>query len=330
MGLFGKSKTEHQGEDGQLQDPSKRASARKIVGAVITAYVGGGAPHAETAESRRIRSATGRFKEGRAAQGQMDHFGIPDFQRQAYVPGVSETFVNGIDAFQGLAQARLGDVAYVLGGLIVGNTAGSLNEARRSDILRHIAESAGDEESRRYHENILEEFDASYDAWRLYNGMPQVRGTFGISRWRPEGGEDDIFYYKLKDPGMIPLPHSVSEEVRSSGVEPDLSSGNLLVPAILRMLEHRPEDSPNSYGFNKDFVDDLQGNPNRAYHADITMGTFVVSKGRDAHGFYVSYYDLLDYGAVFADARGKPFEIYDRIYYDPNNPPTFKRSQPQV
>jgi hypothetical protein len=50
------------------------------------------------------------------------------------------------------------------------------------------------------------------------------------------------------------------------------------------------------------------------------MGHFILSKGRDKNGYYVSYYDKwnLEGSQEGEDGLiGKPFEIYDRIYYDP-------------
>lgn len=56
------------------------------------------------------------------------------------------------------------------------------------------------------------------------------------------------------------------------------------------------------------------------------LGHVKVSLGRDAHGEYLSYYDRFDFGqpgqqvekVVDVSTRivGKPFEIYDRVYFD--------------
>ena len=59
------------------------------------------------------------------------------------------------------------------------------------------------------------------------------------------------------------------------------------------------------------------------------MGGFKLSKGHDAQGDYISYYDRWDLeGSVEGKEGiiGKPYEIYDRIYYDPQ---TFEVIRPQ-
>jgi hypothetical protein len=50
------------------------------------------------------------------------------------------------------------------------------------------------------------------------------------------------------------------------------------------------------------------------------MGNYTWTKGEDKKGHYIAYYDKWDldipieeYGFI-----GKPFEIYDRIYYNPD------------
>jgi peptidoglycan hydrolase-like protein with peptidoglycan-binding domain len=43
------------------------------------------------------------------------------------------------------------------------------------------------------------------------------------------------------------------------------------------------------------------------------MGNYTVSTGKDSKGNYISYYDLWD----LAPANyGKPFEVYDKFYYN--------------
>jgi len=62
------------------------------------------------------------------------------------------------------------------------------------------------------------------------------------------------------------------------------------------------------------------------------LGTFKIDKGRDEIGDYLSVYDEYDFnlpGAEFFGVEsifGKPFEVYDRMYY---NPETGKRVMPQ-
>jgi hypothetical protein len=51
------------------------------------------------------------------------------------------------------------------------------------------------------------------------------------------------------------------------------------------------------------------------------MGNYVLSKGEDEHGHYISYWDKWDLGGSVEGTSGivgRPYEIYDRIYYDPH------------
>lgn len=56
------------------------------------------------------------------------------------------------------------------------------------------------------------------------------------------------------------------------------------------------------------------------------MGKFKISVGKDERGEYISYYDLWDFGRPQGQFKkvvelsegvlGKPYEIYDRVYFD--------------
>ena len=56
------------------------------------------------------------------------------------------------------------------------------------------------------------------------------------------------------------------------------------------------------------------------------MGNYTLSEGQDEKGNYISYYDRWDLDIPGASIIGKPFEIYDRIYY---NPETFEIIEPR-
>jgi len=68
------------------------------------------------------------------------------------------------------------------------------------------------------------------------------------------------------------------------------------------------------------FVDD-RANEAGDSRAGI-MGNFKISVGEDERGHYISYYDRWDLGANPVEGEegllGRPFEIYDRIYYNPS------------
>lgn len=132
------------------------------------------------------------------------------------------------------------------------------------------------------------------DAWRMYLGMPQANNSFAISEYAPSqstGAGDVPYYYKFADPRQM-------DEFKfdEGGLEPD--SIKFLVDSIKRT--------------------------GSAIGADPALATFKLDAGEDERGPYLSYYDRWDLnptlgpGTVSVDAFvGKPFEIYDRIYYDP-------------
>ncbi len=65
-------------------------------------------------------------------------------------------------------------------------------------------------------------------------------------------------------------------------------------------------------------------------NAKGVMGTFTLTEGKDEHGQYISYYDKWDLDMTAegeGGLLGKPFEIYDRIYYDPNTFEAIPESQ---
>jgi len=51
-----------------------------------------------------------------------------------------------------------------------------------------------------------------------------------------------------------------------------------------------------------------------------SMGNFTITKGSDSEGNYISYYDVWDLKADF----GRPFEMYDRIYYNTDDTGRFR------
>lgn len=126
---------------------------------------------------------------------------------------------------------------------------------------------------------------AREDAWRLYLGLPQKYGTFDISDYQPQKGSGESkYYFKIK------------------GFTDYLTGRN---PKLIRGLINgiQNADSP------------------RIFQDKRVMGHYKVDCGQDERGYYLSYYDKWDLDIPLEQSGlfGKPFEIYDRIYYDPNN-----------
>ena len=131
-------------------------------------------------------------------------------------------------------------------------------------------------------------------AWALYLGKPQPSKQFQVSPFAPsKSKESGVEYLRLNNF----LPRVISY---------------LSVPAGL---------SPS--GMLKQLVGQLNGAPGHKMLAtdgalgQFTLGQFTVASGHDEVGPYLSYYDKWDLAVYEASKVGKPFEIYDRMYYDP-------------
>ena len=137
--------------------------------------------------------------------------------------------------------------------------------------------------------NILEGRQAvdavSEDAWRLYLGLPQQGHSFGVTKYKPTRSKEDIFYYSINNP----VDHFV-------GVYEYTSASEMIHSIMFRMHDGRLPSVDNG-----------------------PLGNFTWSSGSDEHGTYIAYYDRWDLGYTTEGKNGllgKPFEIYDRIYYD--------------
>ena len=151
-------------------------------------------------------------------------------------------------------------------------------------VIRNKKEDFGDVKD----SNKLEE---RVDAFNLYLGRPQNNNTFKESKYRPSKSSDDISYFSF--------------------------------------------DRMSNYVMGK-----LNKNiPLNNGEYDNVMGKYKEERGKDEHGDYVSYYDLWSLNPFrgvgspdipilrnFDDPApiGKPFEIYDRVYYREN--PSFDGS----
>jgi hypothetical protein len=144
---------------------------------------------------------------------------------------------------------------------------------------------------------------ARNDAWKMYLGLPQEQSTFGISDYKPERSKQDKYYYKLNN------------FLQNYALRNKCSSEQAL--AMLVRLAKDPTE------YNPSHPSGTTPSSRQSVLADGSsgvMGHFILSKGRDKNGYYVSYYDKwnLEGSQEGEDGLiGKPFEIYDRIYYDP-------------
>jgi hypothetical protein len=133
----------------------------------------------------------------------------------------------------------------------------------------------------------------SEDAWKIYLGKPQTKNTFSISNYKPSlSKENNINYYSL--------PNDFKQELF------DLYNNGQIKKGI-----------NNEFSFSNIF-DEVSSRAR-------VLGNFTVDEGKDEKGSYISYYDKYDLnpnlpviGNVLGleNFVGKPFEIYDRIYYN--------------
>jgi len=137
--------------------------------------------------------------------------------------------------------------------------------------------------------------DSMEDAWRLYLGMPQLNNTFQISKVRPSKEKGDApYYYKL------PKDHEKK----------------------LFDMCMNPTTYPVTF-WPKGIMNDF--NPGGKSDKGIgVMGHFHHGIGKDDKGNYFSYYDNWDLTPKVLGIKidtgklmGKPFEIYNRVYYNP-------------
>ena len=162
------------------------------------------------------------------------------------------------------------------------------------------------------------------DAWRLYLGLPQQYNSFDISEYKPAKDTEDKYYYKINKfwdaflsehleksydflgyTEFAELPEDERKEfIRLKSTESGLKGKIELI---------------QKFGKNGKFM--FEGTEVGEDGGDV-MYHYTVSLGKDEKGSYISYYDKWDLASflsqnVITRGVGQPFEIYDRLYYDP-------------
>ena len=159
--------------------------------------------------------------------------------------------------------------------------------------------------------------DQRDDAWRTYLGMPQQHNTFSESQYHPsQSTNPDQKYLKINN----------FWEQLASGQKKGLYSSEMA------------KTPPSNY---QAAITNLLAK--QAANEDRTawvMGRYKKDTGKDATGNYISYYDKWDLDKNQVEGEygrfGKPFEIYDRLYYDPTEkkimwkPPVEKQGPPEA
>lgn len=120
----------------------------------------------------------------------------------------------------------------------------------------------------------------SEDAWKLYLGLRPESSSWQVSPYKPSSAKNKNMVY-FRSP-ILRENFDLAKALRAT------SSG--------RTVQN---------------VDSRQGNALR----NVTL-----ERGRDSKGHYISIYDIYDLdvpGERSGRGFGRPFEIYDRIYYNP-------------
>lgn len=145
--------------------------------------------------------------------------------------------------------------------------------------------------------NIKDTHDVSngrLDAFNIYMGKPQKNNTFSVSNYIPTKSKDNnITYFKLNN-----------EEFEKNLI--NLVSEEKDIESYLKFIID--ENLPSA--------------------REDVMGRFYPSVGEDNNGKYIAYYDKWDLNPLnlknpitkeeITTDFGKPFEIYNRVYYRDN------------
>ena len=221
------------------------------------------------------------------AKWEMDTQGITHEQRNAYKPGVSEVIYKTITPYGYNPTAR--------------------------EILKDIKGNITNSDERADH--ISKE--PREDAWRLYLGLPQRYDSFGISEYQPSQSKESKYYYNM--------PEFFGHYINFLMIRERNTKGSSKLEAAMKKLVaiasfKNTGDADNEAGF--------EARRDEVFWGMGVMGRFKFSLGQDEKGYFVSYYDKWDLDVPLERENGfvgKPFEIYDRLYYDPV---TFKPVEP--
>lgn len=234
----------------------------------------------------------GSYAERTVARNELQNNGITRFQRDAYIPKLNDSLAEHINPFKysGVTYSPIdagGDLFRVLTGYVT-------DAAFDVRIGKEYGAGKSENQSIRSHQRVNR-----IDAWHMYLGMPQLHRTFDISEYRPEKSHDDRYYYKIQT-FILDIQRVLTES------DNEAVKNEKPIELLLKTI-----DAHQGKTADRVVVTDTPSN---------IMGSFTLSKGHDEKGTYVSYWDRWDLENSLEGSHGhlgKPFEIYDRIYYDP-------------
>lgn len=125
------------------------------------------------------------------------------------------------------------------------------------------------------------------DAWAHFMGLPQLYNTVDKSEYLPTDSKSkNAEYYTIR-----------------KGY-PDFDE--LLLENAHNWFQRKENTNANTLrGVGSPFM---------------PLENVTYSKGQDERGKYYSMYDVYDFNVPYQKGIGKPYEVYDRVYYDDTNP----------
>jgi hypothetical protein len=148
------------------------------------------------------------------------------------------------------------------------------------------------------------------DLYRYYGGQPLENQILSKSKYRPTNSKDmSATYIAIDDTNFLRQVIDNYDRVSKNG--------------IVKGISTRGENKLNENTFN------VSGYKSLA--EGMALGHYIVSKGKDKKGEYISYYDKFDatpgkkINLWEKIGLTKPFEIYDRIYLKDTNKLKFRK-----
>jgi len=249
------------------------------------------------------QSSLESFDQRSVAAKELQEDGITEAQRRVYKPGMSELIAETINPYSysgggdEFAPATMGeDIKRLVNDTYEAVTEGSDSRYKKRQLDLQRAGKLPSEMTR-------EMVESRKDAWNLYLGLPQEHDTFGVSEYKPENSSQDIYYYKINRflQNFAQVRHYSEHEALAILIEAAKD------PSVYNEAHPMGTPAPPRQTLLMD-------------HGSGVMGHYTISKGVDERGYYISYYDRWDLEGSIEGKEGligKPFEIYDRIYYDP-------------
>ena len=169
----------------------------------------------------------------------------------------------------------------------------------RNTSEHYVLSQSTTEEHKRKNMNRL-------DAWRTYLGLSQLYGTFEVSPCKPEKSFKSVKYLKIKNFLQNILNNEIRLDFRYS-FKPE-NEAEIIRYFYQKIFSEWNKDRDKKFFIRKDEESGI-------------MGDYKISFGEDEKGKYISYYDRWDLKGDPVEGVngtfGAPFEIYDRIYFDP-------------